>query len=144
MNWPLPTADELLEKEFFVACLCADWCDTCRDYQDAFRQLSAKFPQAAFAWVDIEDEAERVDDYDVENFPTLLIQRGELVLFVGVVPPPYAKHAERLVAEFLAQTPEQSAAYAAATDERRRWQNERNLWSLLVGTPEARLRVDGE
>ena len=36
-------------------------------------------------WIDIEDEAEVVDAYDVENFPTLLIQRGDHTAFYGSI-----------------------------------------------------------
>ena len=92
--------------------------------------LSRLPPQAAFAWVDVEDEAERVDDFDVENFPTLLIQRGELVLFYGALPP-YIDQAKRLLNELLAQTPEEARTHAGATAERRQWQTDRNLRRLL-------------
>ncbi len=132
MSSPLPSAAQLRAKEFLIACLCADWCDTCRDYQVSFLALAAHYPQAAFAWVDIEDEAERVDDFEVENFPTLLIQRAGLVLFYGVIGPPYAMQAQRLVEEFTGQTPAQSEAYAAATQERRLWQTTRNLRARLA------------
>ena len=132
MSTPRPSLAELQAKEFLVACLCADWCDTCRDYQDSFLQLAVRFPQAAFLWVDIEDEAELVDDYEVENFPTLLIQRSDVVLFYGVIAPPYARQAQRLIEELTAQTPEQSRTYAAATPERRQWQTTRNLQARLA------------
>jgi len=132
---PVPsfaTVAEIQEKEFLVACLCADWCDICTAYRDSFLALSAAYDGAAFTWVDIEDEAERIDDYEVENFPTVLIQRGALVLFYGVLPPPYATHLKRLLDEFLAQTPEQSAADAQSSAEQRGWQKERNLRALLA------------
>ncbi len=38
-------------------------------------------------WIDIEDEADLVDGIDVEDFPTLLIARGERLLFFGTVLP---------------------------------------------------------
>lgn len=34
-------------------------------------------------WVDVEDDAAAVGDIDVENFPTLVIARGDTVLHVG-------------------------------------------------------------
>ncbi len=131
MSGPLPSPQVLREKEFLVACLCADWCDTCRQYQTPFNALAAAFPRAAFAWVDVEDEAERVDDFEVENFPTLLVQRGELVLFYGTLPP-YIAQAERLLHELFAQTPDEARTHAFATPERRQWQTDRNLRSLLI------------
>lgn len=130
MSGPLPSQQDLREKEFLVACLCADWCDTCRQYQAPFTALAAAYPQAAFAWVDVEDEAERVDEFEVENFPTLLIQRGDLVLFYGALPP-YIGQAERLLNELIAQTPDEARTHACATPERQKWQEERNLRRLL-------------
>ena len=70
-----------------VACLCAQWCGTCRDYQPLFDQLQAEFPQVRFKWVDVEDESELVDPVEVENFPTLLMARGGSPLFFGAVMP---------------------------------------------------------
>ena len=70
-----------------VACLCAQWCGTCREYQPLFDQLQAEFPHTRFLWVDVEDESDLVDPVDVENFPTVLIARGEQALFFGTLTP---------------------------------------------------------
>jgi thioredoxin 1 len=70
-----------------VACLCAQWCGTCRDYQPLFDQLQAEFPRVRFTWVDVEDESELVDPVEVENFPTLLMARDSSPLFFGTVLP---------------------------------------------------------
>ena len=73
--------------EFLVACLCAAWCGTCRDYRAGFEALTTRFPEARFLWLDVEDDAELLDDYEVETFPTLLIQRHDTVLFFGTMLP---------------------------------------------------------
>ena len=70
-----------------VACLCADWCGTCREYQARFEQLQAQFPDVRFVWIDVEDESELVDPIEVENFPTLLMASRERVYFFGTVLP---------------------------------------------------------
>lgn len=72
-----------------VACLCADWCGTCRDYRKDFERTVGAAPSTAVqaVWIDIEDDAELVGAVDVENFPTLLIARGSEVLFFGTVTP---------------------------------------------------------
>ena len=70
-----------------VACLCAQWCGACREYQPLFDSLQKEFPQAVFRWVDIEDEADLVDPIEVENFPTLLIAQGGQARFFGTVTP---------------------------------------------------------
>lgn len=70
-----------------IACLCAQWCGTCKDYERTFRQIEAQFPGARFMWVDIEDESELVDPVEVENFPTLLIADGTEPRFIGPLTP---------------------------------------------------------
>ena len=81
-----PTA--VAAERVLVACLCAAWCGSCREYRPLFDALSAQFEgQADFAWVDIEDEADRLGELDVEDFPTLMIAIGDVLHFVGPVAP---------------------------------------------------------
>ena len=81
------TPNTLPDSPLLVACLCADWCGTCREYQPQFAQLQARFPGAHFVWIDVEDESELVDPIAVDNFPTLLIASPQQVLFFGTVTP---------------------------------------------------------
>lgn len=94
-------AAEANTREWLVACLCAAWCDTCRDYQAGFEALAARFPEVAFVWVDIETHADWADDVDVENFPTLYIMQGEAARFYGPMLP-YHSHLERALESLLA------------------------------------------
>jgi thiol-disulfide isomerase/thioredoxin len=71
----------------FVACLCAEWCGTCREYRVTFDQLAEAHPDICFAWIDIETHADRFDDLDVENFPTILIEDAVATRFFGTVLP---------------------------------------------------------
>lgn len=130
------------EPEFLVACLCADWCGTCREYQPGFLALATAFPQARFVWLDIENDAEALEaleDLDVENFPTLLIQRritaesgiSQPVLFFGVMLP-HLQHLQRTLETFVAQTPAEAADYATRTPERLGWQGHYDLWASLT------------
>ena len=85
-----------------VVCLCAGWCGVCRDYRAVFDAAAVAFDgRAAFAWIDIEDDAALVDDVDVEDFPTLLIARGGRAVFFGTITPQPATLA-RLVQRALA------------------------------------------
>jgi thiol-disulfide isomerase/thioredoxin len=88
-------------REYLVACLCAEWCDTCVAYRPGFLALAERFPRAEFRWVDIEDDAEAVEDIDVENFPTILVRRGDETLFHGVMLP-HHEHLQRLLEKLIA------------------------------------------
>lgn len=76
------------EPQWLVACLCAEWCGTCRDYRAVFEaQAAALAGRARFRWIDIEEHPEALDADDVENFPTLLVANGDEVVFFGPVTP---------------------------------------------------------
>lgn len=115
-----------------VACLCAAWCGTCASYRGAFEQLAARHQDKVFVWIDIEDQADVVGDLDVENFPTLLIQRGEAVAFFGTMLPDPAL-ADRLLQAQAEHTPEELARLTNDSVERRGWQRDCNLRTLLRG-----------
>jgi thioredoxin 1 len=90
------------EPPLLVACLCAAWCGTCRDYAPLLAELGRSLgPPVHIRWIDIEDEADLVDGIDVENFPTLLIARGPRLLFFGTVLP-HAATLRRLAESALA------------------------------------------
>ena len=72
---------------WWVVCLCAAWCDVCRDYRAVFDALALEHPQAHFVWVDIEDEEDLAGELDVETFPTLLLADGLHARFLGPLLP---------------------------------------------------------
>lgn len=80
----------LSESTWWVVCLCAGWCGTCRDYGPMFASLAAAQPGVRFEWVDIEDEADIPGDLEVETFPTILIGQGDRVRFMGPLLPQIA------------------------------------------------------
>lgn len=97
----LPETPELKTRlaapvDMLVACYCAAWCDTCTLYRDRFEALAAQHPEHAFVWIDIEDHPELLGDEDVENFPTLMIERAGDVLFFGTMLP-HIQQLERLI-----------------------------------------------
>ncbi|WP_334188975.1 thioredoxin family protein [Noviherbaspirillum sp.] len=121
-------AQWLDQGDWVVACLCAAWCDTCCSYRSGFDQLAEMHPDKRFVWIDIEDQADFIGDLDVENFPTLLIQRGDHVAFFGTVLPD-VKLADRLVRAQAEKTDDMLRAEAdesAANAERQRLYNLRD------------------
>ena len=72
---------------WWVVCLCAGWCNVCRDYRAVFDALALEHPQARFVWVDVEDEEDVAGELDVETFPTLLLADGRHARFLGPLLP---------------------------------------------------------
>jgi len=114
-----------------VACLCAAWCGTCSSYRATFEHLATRHPDKTFVWIDIEDQADLVGDLDVDNFPTLLVQRGDTVAFFGTMVPDGGV-ADRLVQAQAEVSPAELARLAQSSEERRAWQRDCNLRVLLA------------
>lgn len=112
----MPNASDTL-----VMCLCAEWCGVCRDYRAGFETLSAQHAGASFHWVDIEDEPDWPEALEIESFPTVMIQRGDTVLYLGPTLPQH-NHLARMLDSLLAMSDDEAHRYADATAERRAWQ----------------------
>lgn len=68
----------------YVACLCAQWCGVCREWRPAFEALRDRLPPdlpVQWAWIDVEDQADELGDYEPPDFPVLAVQRGGELLF---------------------------------------------------------------
>lgn len=79
-----------------IVCYCAAWCDTCTVYQQKLEVLSDQLTDHVFVWVDIENHPELLGDEDVENFPTLLIERQGQKQFFGTMLP-HIDQLERMI-----------------------------------------------
>jgi thioredoxin 1 len=91
---------ERAPSRWLVACLCADWCDTCRVYRTTLGELAELHPETEFAWIDIEDDSELTGNLDIEDFPTLLVLEELQVRFFGTLLP-HAGHLSRLLESIL-------------------------------------------
>jgi hypothetical protein len=98
-----------------VYCLCAAWCDTCTLFRAAFDQAAAAHPQVRFEWIDIEDQADLVDDVDIETFPTILALGADAIAFCAPIRP-QREHLETVLAN--ARAPVAVAAPVAALGAR--------------------------
>lgn len=124
-------AEELTDDVWVVACLCAAWCDVCVGYRPGFDQLAALHPDKRFIWIDIEDQADLVGDLDVENFPTLLIQRGDTVAFFGTVQPDL-RQANRLLQAQVEKSDVELRTESLSSPARTSWQQDCNLRARLI------------
>lgn len=98
-----------------VVCYCAAWCDTCASYLPAFAGLAARRSDDVFVWVDIEDHEALLDDHDIENFPTLLIQGAKGNVFYGPLLP-HIHQLEQLLGALGADSPVVAQGPGALSD----------------------------
>ena len=83
-------------SDLWVICLCAEWCELCKNYRVLFQDMARRHPHLRFAWVDIEDEAALVGEMDIETFPTLLVADSRGGRFYGTLLP-HASMLDRLL-----------------------------------------------
>jgi hypothetical protein len=83
------------DEPWLVACLCAAWCRTCDEYRPAFTAAARARPALQFAWIDIEDHSDALGPLalDIDDFPSVLIARGDTLRFFG----PLLPHRETLL-----------------------------------------------
>ena len=119
-------SEALASGKWVVACLCAGWCDVCKHYRAGFDALAPHYPEHQFVWIDIEDQSDLIGDLDVENFPTILMQRGDTVAFYGTMMPE-PKQVARLLEAQLERSDEELSREADSNSQRQQWQIECNL-----------------
>lgn len=123
-------SEALASGQWIIACLCAGWCDVCKQYRAGFDALAAEYPDHQFVWIDIEDQSDLLGDMDVENFPTILMQRGDTVAFYGTMMPE-PRQVARLLEAQLDRSDEELRREASSNPQRLQWQSECNLRALL-------------
>ncbi len=79
-----------------VVCLCAAWCSACTRYRAIFDALADAHPNACFVWLDVEVHADALEELDIDNFPTLLLEDTKGPRFFGPVLP-YSLVVEQLL-----------------------------------------------
>jgi thiol-disulfide isomerase/thioredoxin len=119
-------SEALASGKWVVACLCAGWCDVCKQYRAGFDALALQYPEHQFVWIDIEDQSDLIGDLDVENFPTILMQRGDTVAFYGTMMPE-PRQVARLLEAQLERSDEELSREADSNSQRQQWQTECNL-----------------
>lgn len=78
-----------------VACLCAGWCHVCAEWRPVFEATLREVGIPAH-WIDIEDDEDLLEGLEVDDFPTLLIARGGVPVWFGVIAPREAALHQRL------------------------------------------------
>ncbi|CAN5343866.1 hypothetical protein BH11PSE11_BH11PSE11_35310 [soil metagenome] len=131
---PEQLGQALTDKSWIVACLCAAWCHVCDDYRPKFEVLASEHPDKCFIWIDVEDYADLVEDFDVEDFPTLLIQHGDIVQYFGAIEIEN-RQVQQILRAQMNKSEAELLAEISSGETARHWQQEYNLRSKLTQLP---------
>jgi len=77
----LPVGMSVRLKDFY-----ADWCGPCKTQDPILDELEEDYPDVSFEKVDVEEEQEIANQYQVRSLPTLIVENDDGVVdrFVGV------------------------------------------------------------
>ncbi len=115
---------------WLFVCFCANWCNSCREYFPQLKELAESRKDVRFFWVDIEDHAEMIGDWDIDKFPTILIQHGNTVAFYSCIHPD-TKLAERILQSMMDTPTATFVEQIQNNEEHRQWQENCNFITLL-------------
>ncbi len=59
----------------------AEWCGPCRAFEKIYEAASEKHADIVFARVDIEEETELAEDFQVRSIPRLMVFRRNIAVF---------------------------------------------------------------
>ncbi len=99
-----------LGRRVHVACLCAAWCQVCAGYEGVLAE--ARQSGWSIRSIDIEDESELIADWEITQFPTLLVFDAERIYFAGPLRPD-ASTLLRVLADCERRASDQAAASEA-------------------------------
>jgi thioredoxin 1 len=68
-------------KDFY-----ADWCGPCKTQDPILEELEEEYPNVAFEKVNVDEEQDVANEYQVRSLPTLIIENDDGIVerFVGV------------------------------------------------------------
>lgn len=73
---PTITSNDMVILDFW-----AEWCGPCKQFAPTFEAASEKFPDIVFAKINIEEQQELANSFQVRSIPTLVFMRDEIIIF---------------------------------------------------------------
>jgi len=69
------------ENELVFIDFWAEWCAPCKQFSKTYEQVSEQFPSITFTKVNIEEEAELADFFEIRSIPHLMVFKAGIVIY---------------------------------------------------------------
>lgn len=75
--------DDLINNNRFVLVdFAADWCAPCKSFAKVINNLAPEYPDFIFASVNIEEEKQLAEEFEVRSIPFIMILRDRVIVFM--------------------------------------------------------------
>ncbi|MBN2864798.1 MAG: thioredoxin [Thiotrichales bacterium] len=80
--------ETISNNEIVIFDFWAEWCGPCKQFGPVFEEISEKHPNIVFAKVNVEEEQDLANMFQVRSIPTLVFMREKIVVFSnpGAIP----------------------------------------------------------
>ncbi len=81
--------EEIIENnDIVIFDFWAEWCGPCKQFAPIFEAVAEKHPDIAFAKVNVEEEQELAQMFQVRSIPTIVFMREKIVVYAnpGLIP----------------------------------------------------------
>ena len=74
--------DDLLAKhELVLIDFWAEWCAPCKDFTKVIEKISPDYPEFMFGSINIEDEKELTEEFNIRSVPAVMILRDSVCVY---------------------------------------------------------------
>jgi len=80
--------ETIAQNDIVIFDFWAEWCEPCKQFGPVFEEISEKHPNIAFCKVNVEEEQELANMFQVRSIPTITFMRDSIVVFSnpGAIP----------------------------------------------------------
>ncbi len=81
--------DVVLNNSIVFIDFWAEWCAPCKAFKETLLSVASQYPDIVFGQVNIEEETELSEDFDVRSIPALMIIKDRTAIYfeTGTMPP---------------------------------------------------------
>lgn len=69
-------------NDLVVIDFTADWCEPCQAFSESYEGMAKDFPEALFAQINVGNETELANDFNVRSVPMIMILRHQVAVFM--------------------------------------------------------------